>query len=103
MIAINRDLDKVSLSYVYKLLDGIGITIEKDLKRSTDNENDISRVLLIRWNSRLFVFGGTKKQHYTDFLGFETSREELQVRNDLFDLFQENYNFSLGSMLQDIQ
>ncbi|MGL5765415.1 MAG: hypothetical protein ACRCX8_07225 [Sarcina sp.] len=90
MIAIDRE--KSINSYAYKLLDGVDIKIKEEAK-STYEGDRFSHIYYVESNSKKYLFGGKLGQPYKSFLGFETTENKV-AENNLFDLYEEEYNFN---------
>lgn len=86
MITLDRSNSKNI--YAYKYLDNIEVKVEQ--KESKGNFN----LYLLRdkiLNDRVFIFGGEKGSKAFDYIGFETSINEVLLFDNLYDLYIEHY------------
>ena len=85
MITLDRSNSKNI--YAYKYLDNIEVKVEQK-----ESKGDFNLYLLRdKLFDRVFIFGGEKGSRAFDYIGFETSINEVLLFDNLYDLYIELY------------
>ena len=85
MITLDRSNSKNI--YAYKYLDNIEVKVEQK-----ESKGDFNLYLLRdKLFDRVFIFGGEKGSRAFDYIGFETSINEVLLFDNLYDLYIEHY------------
>ena len=86
MITLDRSNSKNI--YAYKYLDNIEVKVEQKESKGDFNLYLLRDKLL---NDRVFIFEDKKGSRAFDYIGFETSINEVLLFDNLYDLYIEHY------------